>query len=130
MFLLGADNWRNAPTVRPEIKRFFKWVLEFNNEDRLLGWSSLDWDKISPKDAMLLYGCLFSHHQVFTLACLFLWKQLPEFAIRARLTEGGLFRVDPGAFLNILRIYMINQGEKGWRNWRVKDLFPSITNEE
>ena len=130
MYLLGADNWRNATNIQPEIRRFLKWVLEFNDEERLLGWSSYDWQKVSPKDSMLLYGCLFSHYQAFAIACLFLWIQLPEYAIGARMTGGGLSMVDPGSFLNILRIFMINQGEKGWRKWKINDLFPSITNEE
>ena len=130
MFLLGADNWRNTPNIRPEIKRFLKWVLEFDEKDRLLGWSQKDYEKISPKDTMLFYGCLFSHHPVFSLACLYLWKQLPETELITRLTTGGLARLEPVAFLNVLRIYMINQEEKGWRNWTFRDLIPLMTDQE
>ena len=48
----------------------------------------------------------------------------------ARLTIGGLSRIEPVAFLNILRVYIINQGTVGWRNWRVKDLIPPIRVDE
>ena len=70
---------------------------------------------------------MFKESNIFSLACLYLWKQLSEADIEARLTYGGLSKIDPLAFLNVLRINVIGLGIEGWRNWTLMDVIPQIT---
>ena len=72
-FLLGSDNWKGVPTtqIRPELASYFKWIMETNANDRQLGWGRSDWEKISPRDMILFYVCMFKESNILSLACLF-----------------------------------------------------------
>ena len=44
-----------------------------------------------------------------------------------RLTRGGLYKIEPIGFLNILRINLMAMDIKGWRNWELLDVIPKFT---
>ena len=80
-FLLGANNWRNASvnSIRPDVRRFLIWGMNFKPHQKFLGWSEADWNLLSTKDMCLFYSCLFFYSEAFALAYLILLKQLnPE----------------------------------------------------
>ena len=55
-------------------------------------------------------------------------KQLTSDQLEHRMGMGGLYSIEPTAFINMLRILVIAKNLKHWRDWPIELVIPKLTN--
>ena len=126
--LLGANNWRNASinSIRPEVRRYLIWGINFRSNQKYLEWSEADWNLLSTKDMCLFYRCLFYYPEAFAMVFLILLKQLSPEKLEAKLMGGGLSNIPPIALMKCFRILLIRIEDFGWRKGDLKECIPVV----
>merc|ERR1712002_255025 len=122
-FLLGDYNWKGVPNqvIRIAEKRYLLWITQLTPRDRTLGWGQEEWKRISPRDLKVFFGVLFNYPMSFAMAFYMALKQLTPHQMEHRMGMGGLYAIEPVAFINMLRIIVIAKnlkfGKIGPLNW-------------
>ena len=113
-FLFGDHNWNGAPhqSIGIAERRYLIWVTHLTPRDRILGWGQEDWKNFSPKDLKLFFAVLFNYPMSFAMTFYISLKQLTEDQFEHRMGMGGLYSIEPTAFLNMLQIIVIAKNLK------------------
>ena len=53
-------------------------------------------------------------------------KQLTSDQLESRMGMGGLYSIEPTAFINMLRILVIAKNLQQWRNWPIELVIPKL----
>ena len=80
----------------------------------MLGWGAEDGKSISPRDLKVFFAVMFNYPMSFPMAFYIALKQLSQEQLNHRMGLGGLYSIEPTAFLNMLRIIVIAKNLKYW----------------
>ena len=76
----------------------------------------------------MFFAVLFNYPMSFAMAFYIALKQLTSDQLEHRMGMGGLYSIEPTAFINMLRIIVIDKNLEYWRDWPIELVIPKLTN--